>query len=191
MKVCHSHRATTSGLTTQVLLLKKLSFFLRGERWVRARCRFRRIRRNTEVRFSPGFWAFRRSDLWIGPLRMTMLTWLLSFSDRPRFALSSYTSGSGCQPRLASPHARPSSISECGARKRVRPISCEKTDTQCYLIDIDANGSQLPFVAPVYCCSYFCIVGVCFLDISMLWIEHCHPLQVVIRNRALGNLYCR
>ena len=29
------------------------------------------------------------------------------------------------------------SISECGAGKRVRPISCEQTDTQCYFIDTD------------------------------------------------------
>ena len=74
---------------------EKLSFFLRGEHSATARCRFRRTRRNTEERSSPGFWTFRRFDLWIGPLYMwwvsqfgcwsTMLTWHFSFSERPRF----------------------------------------------------------------------------------------------------------
>ena len=50
---------------------EKLSLFLRGERRVTARCSSRRICRDEEehVHSSRGFWIFRRSALWIEPLR--------------------------------------------------------------------------------------------------------------------------
>ena len=83
-----------------------------------------------------------------------MLTWLLSFSERPRFVElpRARGGGGGCLPRLASPHTRPLSISECGAGKRVRPISNEQTDTPCYFIDIIGSAEALP----ILCVSDFC-----------------------------------
>ena len=71
---------TESGKTTQALSLKgltgkqwrqaeKLSLFLRGERRLTARCSSRRICRHKEDHSSRGFWNFRRSALWIEPLR--------------------------------------------------------------------------------------------------------------------------
>ena len=83
--------ATESGKTTQALPLKglagkqwrhaeKLSLFLRGERRMTARCSSRRICRDKEEHSSRGFWIFRRSALWIEPLRCLSK---LAIADRP------------------------------------------------------------------------------------------------------------
>ena len=73
-------RATESGLTTQVLLLKSLES--NGDRrnhlssWgknVERRLAFVSEGPHEQKHGGPGFWTFRRSDLWIGPLRWAHL----------------------------------------------------------------------------------------------------------------------
>ena len=60
---------------------------------------------------SPGFWTFRRSDLWIGPLRWAHLA-SSSASVHP-CTLRRSSRVAGVKPRLASLHARLPSICIC------------------------------------------------------------------------------
>ena len=115
---------------------EELSFFLRGERWATARCRFRRTRksRNTQVQDSG-----HSGDL---PLDRAAAISLPGFfrcsSASVHVSLSSHRPGNGCQPRLDSLHARLPSISECSAANTADKV--RTNDTHYVLVRSQGRG---------------------------------------------------
>ena len=126
-----NHSSSALEMSGKQWRQEELSFFLRGERWATARCRFRRTRksRNTEVQDSGQSGDL---PLDIGPLRWA---YLASSSASVHASLSSHRPGSGCQPRLDSLHARLPSISECSAANTADKV--RTNDTHYCFIDID------------------------------------------------------
>ena len=81
--------------------------------------------------------------------------------------LSSHTPGSGCQPRMASPHARRpacQSISECGAGISVWPIRCEQADRHYCFIDRYRYMHAWSAVR----CGYYAILGTTHVEVCLL-----------------------
>ena len=78
-------------------------------------------------------WFLDRAAAMNGPVWRSIDSPGFSASASVHASLSFHTQGSGCQPRLASPHTSPPSISECGAGKRVQlQVANRQTDRQCY-----------------------------------------------------------
>ena len=104
---------------------EELSFFLRGERWATAHCRFRRTRksRNTEVQDSG-----QSGDLPLDRAAAMSLPGFF-FSERPRFAQlrTLPTAGQGAGVNRDWTACTPDCRRSRSAAPRTRPIKCEQT----------------------------------------------------------------
>ena len=175
-------RATESGLTTQVLLLKSLES--NGDRRNYLSSWEENVERRLAV-VSEGPAETRRSRIldiqaiWSLDRSRTAAMSSPGFSALASVhaSLSSHTQGSGCQLTTTCQPARLPLISECRAGKRVWPISCEQTGRQT--VPLYGYRSKSNWIGLSACVlTYFFIIS--FLNVWLhvvFWIAAGRVLQ--------------